>query len=52
MDIKCEEAREAMYKAIDEFGRYSEEALIASQSLDLFINKEQLLLLKKGTGLN
>ncbi len=38
MDQKGEELREIMYKAINEFGHASIEALIASQNLDNYMN--------------
>ena len=39
MDMKVEELREIMNKTIEKYGRTSNEALIASQKLDPYINK-------------
>lgn len=38
MDMKGEELRGIMYKAIDEHGHASKEVLAASQKLDQYIN--------------
>jgi len=38
MDIKGENLREIMYKAIDKYGHASKEVLVASQKLDKYMN--------------
>jgi len=39
MDMKSERVRESLNKIIEKYGHTFQEALIASQKLDLYINK-------------